>query len=130
MKKIAITECHLDMLTVAQSFVYFELLVLRNRISKTNRKYCAGACLILAAKLNDVKGCTLTLLIEVRNLVLVSNSCQWHFYSFQKIESIFRLNRKDLLSAEFAVLLALEFGLHVPTWQIYPHYQRLLYDHS
>lgn len=63
--RIAINECELDLLTLAQSFVYFEQLVLKNRITKNNRKYCAGACLILAAKLNDVKGSCLTYLIEV-----------------------------------------------------------------
>ena len=67
LQKIAISECNLDLLTLSQSFVYFEQLVLKNRITKSNRKYCAGACLILAAKLNDVKGQNLTHLIEVCN---------------------------------------------------------------
>ena len=67
LQKIAISECNLDLLTLSQSFVYFEQLVLKNRITKINRKYCAGACLILAAKLNDVKGQNLTHLIEVCN---------------------------------------------------------------
>lgn len=109
LQKIAISECNLDLLTLSQSFVYFEQLVLKNRITKINRKYCAGACLILAAKLNDVKGQNLTHLIE-------------------KIESVFRLNRRNLLTAEFSVLVALEFALHVPTWQLFPHFQRLLYN--
>ena len=68
LQKIAINDCNLDLLTLAQSFVYFEQLVLKNRITKMNRKYCAGACLILAAKLNDVKGNCLTHLIEVSSL--------------------------------------------------------------
>ena len=68
----SLIECHLDLLTLSQSFVYLEQLVLKNRITKINRKYCAGACLILAGKLNDVKGQSLTHLIEVSKAQFLS----------------------------------------------------------
>ncbi|XP_015272627.1 PREDICTED: CDK5 and ABL1 enzyme substrate 1, partial [Gekko japonicus] len=108
MRKLAQEECGFEEPTVAMAFVYFEKLALKGKLNKQNRKLCAGACVLLAAKIgSDLKK------HEVKHLI-------------DKLEEKFRLNRRELIAFEFPVLVALEFALHLPEQEVMPHYRRLI----
>ncbi|XP_077886395.1 CDK5 and ABL1 enzyme substrate 1 isoform X3 [Ictidomys tridecemlineatus] len=108
MRKLAQEDCGFEEPTVAMAFVYFEKLALKGKLNKQNRKLCAGACVLLAAKIgSDLKK------HEVKHLI-------------DKLEEKFRLNRRELIAFEFPVLVALEFALHLPEHEVMPHYRRLI----
>lgn len=76
-RKLAQDECGYEEPTVAMAFVYFEKLVLQGKLNKQNRKLCAGACVLLAAKIGgDLKKHEVKLLIDVSCLLKIKSSFQ------------------------------------------------------
>lgn len=46
--------------------------------------------------------------------------------SLQKLEERFRISRRELISFEFTILVALEMALYLPESKVLPHYRRLV----
>ena len=99
-------KCSLDLLVVALAYVYFEKFVWKLKVNKANRKISAGCCLLLAAKMLDLKR------VDIRPLM-------------DGITDGLHISHRDLLQFEFPVLVALEFSLHIPHWEVQPHLDRL-----
>lgn len=118
-------EPRIELSVIAQSYVYFEKLFLGNYINKNTRKRSAGACLLMSAKLNDIKGATMKSMIQVSAPCLFQTSIK-RWIHLQAIQSVFHIQRKELISTEFAVMVALKFNLYASVCEIQPHYDRLL----
>jgi hypothetical protein len=85
------------------------IFIFQGLITKANRKYLAGTCLLLAAKLNDLTKKEINRLIDT-------------------IVQRFRLdNRKEFISFEFPILVALEFNL-ITNYErdLQHHYDRIV----
>lgn len=100
-------EMHIDLSTVALSYVYFEKLFLRKALVRANRKMVAGACLLLATKINDNK--------EVKLPALLNSLERW-----------LQIPVSDILKAEFWVFCSLEFNLVLQEHEYQPHLDKLL----
>jgi len=106
LSKFLYLDCQFDLCIACYAVTYFEKLVFSERVCKTNRRYSAACCAILAAKMHDVKGNQLHRMI--------TNVC-----------SLYKINKTDLLNYEFPVLVGLKFNLHLPESLLYPVYRNL-----
>lgn len=103
-------ECSLEPVTVSMAYVYFEKLVLQGKLNKQNRKLCAGACVLLAAKISsDLRKHEVKHLIDVSAVSLVPavvrTSSLAHRQRIQcKVFSGMCLHGRPALSASFVSL--------------------------
>ncbi|KAH8556058.1 hypothetical protein BGW37DRAFT_419827 [Umbelopsis sp. PMI_123] len=102
-------ELDLEVSSVAHAYVYFEKLVIKNIITKKNRKLIAGCCLFLAVKVNEPKGSKLQPLLDA-------------------IDDELDIDSEEILEHEFAVFADLEFNLYVPRREFMPHFVRICSD--
>jgi hypothetical protein len=100
-------EMQIDLSTVALAYVYFEKLFMRKALVRANRKMVAGACLLLATKINDNK--------EVKLPALLNSLERW-----------LQIPVSDVLKAEFWVFCSLEFNLVLREQEYQPHLDKLL----
>ncbi|KAI8364658.1 uncharacterized protein BYT42DRAFT_506137 [Radiomyces spectabilis] len=99
-------EADLEISSVAHAYVYFEKLVLKNIVTKKNRKLIAACCLFLATKVNEPKGSSFGTLLETMDDELDVDS-------------------EAIREHEFAVFADLEFNLYVPRREFMPHFDRI-----
>ncbi|BHF74796.1 CDK5 and ABL1 enzyme substrate 1 [Sparganum proliferum] len=102
----AALKMHLDLWIVAHAYVIFEKMILKLFVCKTNRKLCAGTAMLISAKLNDVKRADILRLI-------------------QELVTELRVDRRELLNAELAAFIGLEFTVISTDAETMPHLRHL-----
>ncbi|KAI8988321.1 hypothetical protein BDF20DRAFT_321074 [Mycotypha africana] len=96
----------LEISSVAHAYVFFEKLVIKNMVTKKNRKLIAACCLFLATKVNEAKG-------------------TWFGPLLDAIDDEFNVDAEEIHEHEFAVFADLEFNLYVPCREFMPHFERI-----
>uniref|UniRef100_A0A0G4HMW8 Cyclin N-terminal domain-containing protein n=1 Tax=Chromera velia CCMP2878 TaxID=1169474 RepID=A0A0G4HMW8_9ALVE len=98
----------IDACTAACAWVYFERLVLKKCVTKTNRKLLAGACLFLSYKFNQAP----------KDFPFALQHISEALQSQDVTED---LSPSDLAAAEFRVYALLDFSLQLDRWDVTPH---------
>lgn len=99
----------IDPSCIALAYVYFEKLVLKNFVFKSNCKYVAPACLLLAVKYYGPRSQNYTPLLK-------------------EMELKFDVTPKEILQYEFHVYKALNFSLSAQTHEIMPHLKKIFVE--
>jgi hypothetical protein len=99
----------MDLSTACLASVYFEKLVLKNLVHKSNRKLFAATCLFIACKFNDIVG---------------KNRDRTRAILEQIIETFSLKSVHEVLSYEFGVFASLDFNLYVDQLEFLPHFKR------
>lgn len=97
----------LEVSSVAHAYVFFEKLVVKNMVTKKNRKLIAACCLFLATKVNEAKGRT------------------WFRPLLDAMDDELDVDSEEIHEHEFAVFADLEFNLYVPRREFMPHFERI-----
>ncbi|KAJ9467475.1 hypothetical protein DIPPA_14109 [Diplonema papillatum] len=103
-------EPHIEASTVAYAVVYFEKLILKQIVTKANRKLVASVCTVLAYKFWESPA------VGSGDLSKLLRDLEEHF----------GVVRKRIMQAEFKIYALLNFDLLVPRKHAEPHFERLL----
>ena len=119
----------LELSTLALGIVYFERLVIKTLVMKTNRKLKFAACLFIAFKFNvgELRRDFMTTddeIIESSDLGVTSPAAMQRV--LESIEKSLLISRKDLFKIELQVFAELDFNLSIPPEKLMPHFMRLL----
>ncbi len=99
----------LEVSTAALAIVYFEKLVFKGLVSKSNRKLVMSVCLVLAFKFNEANQ-------EKETLKFLLDD----------IERVQSLSPKQVLQSEIYIFCHLLFGLKPADRDVLSHFHRLL----
>jgi len=105
-------ELDLEVSTVALAYIYFDKLVLRGVVEKSNRKVQMAVALLLAYKWNEGT----TALVRKKRMHDFFHAC----------EKAFHVSRSAVLKAEFPAYVELDFNLGVKTDHVLHHFRRCL----
>ena len=129
----------LELSTLALGIVYFERLVIKTLVMKTNRKLKFAACLLLAYKFNEGEskseeeimsptnsGQEIQAATNNSNTTTMNGPLLAMQHVFDSIERSLGISRKELFRIELQVFAELDFDLSIPPEKLMPHFLRLL----